>query len=491
MGKSVSSLTVLSDLFDDFALEGKVLVIGPVRVVTDTWPKEIIKWRHTAALNYTLIRVADDDPRLLAARTLARAKARANGLRGAEVEKYAQAAQTKRKHEILRELAASPSSIHYINREQVEWLVNLHGLKWPYRTVFIDESSSFKDHNSNRFKALAKVRRVPGLITRLHLLTASPAAESCMGLFSQIYLLDLGERLGKNITRYREEYFSYNKYSQQWKLREGAQDRILDKIKDITLVMRSKDYLSLEEPTVVPRYVSLSESQMVLYRRMEKESIVTLDDGTEIEAKTAAALSSKLLQMASGVLYETFMLLDQETEDMRKVRKVHHLHDAKIETLREIVESLDGEPLLVGYHHKSSFDRLMKAFPKAVAMDKEGRAIGPWNKRKIPLLLMHPQSGAHGLNMQDGGHNIVFFDLPWSYEYYDQFIGRLARQGQKNPVVVTPLIAVGTRDEDVFASLKKKEDAQERLFRTLKRLIRKFRREKLNEKRQHFSIDDL
>lgn len=248
-------------------------------------------------------------------------------------------------------------------------------------------------------------------------------------------------------------------------------------------MMKAEDYLDVDKPTIAPCLVKLSDEQLALYQSMEKNFFVTLPDGTDIEAETAAALSSKLLQMASGVLYETKMLGDWDTEDMKKVTKVHHLHDHKIEMLRQIVEESNGEPILVGYHFKSSLHRLMKAFPKATAMDREGKCLKAWNARKIPMLFIHPQSGGHGLNMQKGGHNLVFFDLPWSLELYLQLIGRLARQGQTNHVVVRLLLAAGTLDEFVFKSLSLKEDAQENLFKLLKRLIKKAKKalEKANE----------
>jgi SNF2-related domain/Helicase conserved C-terminal domain len=477
LGKTITSLTLIVDMIMSFEVE-KVLVIGPLKVATDTWPNEIRKWAHTAVLNHSLIRCDDDDPRVKAAGKAARTKARLSGSSQQEANSIAGKAETAMSEKIRAEKAMSPAGLHIINREQVEWLVNLHGKNWPYRMVIIDESSGFKDIQSHRFKALAKVRRVPGLITRMHLLTATPAAETYEHLFAQIYLLDLGQRLGKGITKYRRDYFNYNQYSRKHKLRDGCEEIILDKIKDICLVMKAEDYLQIEKPTIAPCMVHLADSQMSLYRQMEKEFFVTLPDGTDIEAETAAALSSKLLQMASGVLYETKFLEDWDTDDMKKVTKVHHLHDHKIEMLRQIVEESNGEPLLVGYHFKSSLNRLLKAFPKAVAMDREGKCLKAWNARKIPMLLIHPQSGGHGLNMQKGGHNLIFFDLPWSLELYLQLIGRLARQGQKNHVVVRPLIASGTLDEFVFKSLCKKEDAQEMLFTLLKLLIKKAKKQR-------------
>lgn len=471
LGKSVTSLTLVCDLLSEF-LTDKVLVVGPVRVMTDTWPTEIEKWEHTAPFNYTLIREDDDDPRLAQARARASAWARSEGVGGVDAQKVAQRAETKERERIRAELAHSKASIHFINREALEWLVNLHGPKWPYRTVILDESSSFKDHTVHRFKALAKVRNTPGLITRLHELTATPAAESYEGLFAQIYLLDRGDRLGKKITHYRNKYFTYNKWSRTYKLRPGGEEEILEKLKDICLVMKKQDYLPMVEPTIIEHPVHLSATQLALYKKMETDFIVTLPDGTVIESETAAALSSKLLQMASGVLYETRLLEDWDTGDMQKVKHVHHLHDHKIDTLKEIVESLDGEPVLVAYHFKSSLARLQKVFPKAVVMDKEGKAVKPWNAKKIPMMLVHPQSAGHGLNLQKGGHNLVLFDIPWSLELYLQLIGRLDRQGQMFPVVVRLLCAVDTLDEVVSKSLAAKNFNQEKFFSILRRLIK-------------------
>lgn len=482
LGKTVSSLTLIAWLLREITDE-KILVIGPVRVMTDTWPTEIALWQHTAHLSYTLIREDDDDPRLKAARAVDRRENPdrsferdmlvAQGMDEVEIlTKLGPTNETRARHAIRAELARSSTNIHFINKEQLEWLVNLHKGNWPYRTVIIDEVSLFKDHSTHVFKALAKVRRTPGLITRLHGLTATPAAETYEHLWTLMYLLDLGERLGKKISWYRERYFTYNKWSMKFKLRPDAEQEILAKVSDVCLVMKAEDYLDLEKPTIIQKPVHLTERQMDMYRKLETDFLVTLDDGTQIEAENAAALSGKLLQMSSGVLYETAMVGDWETEDMKKVTKVHHLHDHKIETLKEIVESLQGEPVLVAYHFKSSLDRLRKAFPKAVVMDREGKCVKDWNARKIPILLIHPKSGGHGLNLQHGGHNLVFFDLTWSLELYLQLIGRLARQGQKHPVVVQLLVAIGTLDEAVCNAIYGKEAGQDTLFAILKRLIR-------------------
>lgn len=486
LGKTVTTATLIADLILELDNESATLVIGPKRVMADTWPTEFRKWRHLVPFSTALIREEDDDPRvragaakdrkIAAERAWERELLEARGVPEADIRKQLGLTnETEVRHKIRGEMARLRRSVHFINREQVEWLVNFWGPRWPYRTVIIDESSSFKDHKTERFKALAKVRRTPGLITRLHELTATPAAETYEHLFGQLYLMDLGKRLGKNITAYRNEYFIANKWTHEYTLRPNAEEAILDKIKDICLVMKADDYLKVDKPTIVPHKLHLSRAVMEIYETMKSEFVVTLPGGAEVEAETAAALSGKLQQIASGVLYETFKLQDWETGDVKKVKRVHHIHDEKIEALKEIVEALQGKPVVVLYHLKSSLDRLKKFFPKAVVLDKDGKCVKPWNAGKIPMLLIHPQSGAHGLNLQKGGHNMVFFDIPWSLEQYLQAIGRLARQGQLHPVVVKLLIAVGTVDELVYAALSAKEDAQAKLFIMLKRLIREYR----------------
>lgn len=493
LGKTVSSLTVIADLISAFAPEtdGPTLVIGPLRVVIDTWPAEIAAWQHTAWMSHTLIRVPEDDPRLVAARALDRkaSKDRAferdllkvNGKIEKEIlRELGHTHETKAGHKIMAELAQQRTSIHFINREQVEWLVYFWKGSWPYRTVFVDESSGFKDHRTDRFKALAKTRGTPGLIQRLHILTATPAAETYEHLFAQIYLLDQGKRLGRNITAFRDEHFTYNKWSQRHVLRKGQEEAILEKIKDICLVMRAKDYLKRDEPTIIPHYVQLDQIHLDRIKRLERDFVVDLPDGTVVEAKTAAILSSMLLQMASGTVYETLLLEDWDTDDLRKVKRVHDLHDHKIEALKEIYEEAQtqGEPLLVAYYFKSSLAKLRKAFPKAEVIDDAGKYQKRWNAGKIPMLLIHPQSAGHGINLQHGGHILVFYDIIYSLEQYLQTIGRIDRQGQLKKVLVYLLIAAGTRDMDAFKDLQQKRDAQEGLFRILKRLIAEYRKKK-------------
>lgn len=487
LGKTVTSLTLIAWLLREPTNE-KILVVGPVRVMTDTWPTEIGLWEHLAHMNYTLIRESDKDPRLTPARARDRKQEferafdrdmlKSKGLSEAEIqEALGPTHETLERHAIRADLARSPTNIHFINKEQLEWLVNFYKGKWPYRTVIIDEVSLFKDHSTHVFKALAKVRRTPGLITRLHGLTATFAAESIEHVWTLIYLLDLGDRLGKNITAFRNQWFTHNKWTRKYEPRPNAEEEILGKISDVCLVMKAKDYLKMDEPLVIRKPVVLAAHEMAIYRELETELVVSIGDSV-IEAETAAGLTGKLTQIASGVLYETTMEGDFEVEDLVKVTKVHHIHDHKIETLREIRDSLPGKTLLVAYHFKSSLARLKKAFPKAVVMDKDGKCVKDWNAGKIPMLLIHPKSGGHGLNLQHGGHNLVFFDLTWSLELYLQLVGRLARQGQKYPVVVQLLTAIGTIDELICEGLVNKELTQEKLFSILKSLIKRLMRRK-------------
>lgn len=487
LGKSIISLSTIMELVARDEID-HVLVIAPVRVARETWPTEVGLWRHTAPLTYVHIRQEDVVDAVNAAGQAERKLIKqeleeklswegvtrdqikqnvAEAMKGLTAkERVEKARLTASRAAVRRHFRDNPATIHIINREQVEWLIDSWGKGFPYQGIIIDESSSLKDHNTGRFKALKRVRP---LIKRMHQLTATPAAETYLHLFAQIYLLDQGERFGRHITHFREEYFNYNQYSREYKLRPGAAERIAEKISDICLTMKAEQYLNLAKPVMIMDRIIMPDDQIALYRQMEAEYVISLKDGSEVEAETAAALSQKLLQMASGVVYET-VLEDVGNGDFKKRRIVHPLHDHKIEKLATIVEEAHGEPILVAYWHDASLARLKKAFPKAVAMDKQGSCIKPWNAGKIPMLLVHPQSAAHGLNLQHGGRRIVFFDIPWSLELYLQLIGRLARQGQKNIVMVHHLIAAGTLDEVVIEALSTKNDAQEYLFTLLKRI---------------------
>lgn len=462
MGKSVTAGTYATDyLLDRWESEEKVLIVGPIAVVTQSWPDEFRTWKHLACWPFTVLREDDTDP------------ATADRLRLARKEKREGAERVAIRHDLAR----SRTRIHMISFEGIEWLVDVWKRKWPYKLVIVDESSMLKSHASKRFDALAMVRR-EDLIDRMVLLTATPAAEGYIGLWSQTYLLDLGDAFGKDMKRYTDEFFSQNRYTFKWTLRPNAEPEILKRIAPMATIRKRADHFNVTEPTMIYRRIVMSDAEMVLYKAMEKESVLRLGD-TTIEADTAAALCQKLSQMASGVLYETRLSepegydpdLYDEAPDLIEERIVHSIHDRKIEMLREIVDEL-GTNLLVSYQHRSSLDRLKKAFPKAVQWDKTGKSKAPWNAGKIQMLLMHPKSGGHGQNLQKGGHVVVFFDIPWSREQFVQLIGRLDRQGQQHPVSVILMVAANTVDERIAKAQEQKRDMEEALFDMLRRLIR-------------------
>jgi SNF2 family DNA or RNA helicase len=474
LGKTVTAGTLLYDLIVNGS-EDKILVLGPIAVIATSWPDEFRRWRHLAALNFTVLREDDDDPRIKEAGRLARRA----GTSPAE-------AMTAMRRKIRHELANSPAQIHLANFEAIEWLGEFWGRDWPYRVVIVDEASLLKSHSSARWNMLKRFRLTPGYITRMHLLTGTPASEGIEPFFPLTFLLDCGKRFGKFITHYREKYFVQNKYSFKLKVREGAVEEVLAKIADITTLRRRQDYFNVNEPLIVQRRVTMRPSETELYETMQSEFIVKLPDGKEIEAETAAALSQKLAQMASGVLYETSLEApegydpdsDEERPDLVKVRRVHSIHDHKIEMLKQIFDEMQGSPVLVAYQHRSSIDRLVKAFPDGVKWDKSGKSKAPWNAGRIKKLFMHPKSGGHGQNLQQGGSTIVFFDIPWSRDQFAQLIGRLDRQGQTNDVTVFLLVTAGTIDETMAKAQQEKKDAEEEVFKVLRRMIGKQRRQK-------------
>jgi len=477
MGKCAIILTLIANLILRGSFQGPVLVVAPLRVARATWPTEIRLWKQSAGLDFTLIRAEDSDPDIHAIYREAYArryeKERAAGEEPKVAARYAaryaapfrlRAKELQRQRQTLNRKA----DIHIINIEALQWLVDFWehrgcttGQTWPYKMVVLDESSKFKDHTTNRFKALSKC--LPR-IKRLHQLTASPATEGYEQLFAQIFLLDRGERLGRSITAYRQKYFHKidlrtgqvnprSKYG-KWVLKKGADEAIGEKIADICLVMKQEDHkdeLGDLEWQSLKRPIVLDPTLMKNIEDFQKTFILKLDD-IRIEALNSAALFNKLLQATSGAVY------DEE-------RNVVPVHNEKIEALRELKDELQGKPLLVGYWFQSSKDRLRKAFPEMVFMDKAGRAVDKWNRGEIGLLGMQAAGTAHGLNMQKGpGHDLCWFDLCWSAELYEQMIGRLARQGQRNITRVHHLLCLGTADEIVYQCLQDKQEGQRRLF---------------------------
>lgn len=413
LGKTAICLTLVKYWAHDTMELGKCLVIAPPRVAHDTWPRELKKWDHLQDLKYVTL----------------------NGTPKQRLEKLQQEAD-----------------VYLISRDLVAWIVELYGAKWPFDTVIIDELSSFKSHTSKRFKFL---RRVRPLMKRVIGLTGTPASNGYMDLWAQIFLLDRGDRLGKTITEFRRTYFDALHFPSftDYRIRKGATDAIDDRIRDICLSMAARDYLSLKEPTFIDREVDLEANELSLYKRMERQALIEIGD-TVVVARTAAVVSGKLLQLANGAVYD---------EEKRAI----HVHDRKLEALDELIEEAKGEPVLVFYSFKSDYDRILKRIPAARKLETE-KDIADWNAKQIKVLVAHPASAGHGLNLQDGGSIIIWFGLPWSLELYQQANARLFRQGQTEPVRIYHLLTAGTWDENVKKALADKDMTQANLLDALK-----------------------
>lgn len=349
------------------------------------------------------------------------------------------------------------ADIYIINRENVDWLVNRSGLPFDYDMVVIDELSSFKSHRAKRFKSLMKVRP---LVKRIVGLTGTPSSNGLMDLWAEFRLLDMGQRLGRFIGRYREDYFVPDKRNQQivfsYKPRPGAEEAIYRQISDITISMKNTDYLKLPELVTNEISVKLSQNEMDYYQTLQRELVLPLE-GQEIDAVNAAALSNKLLQMAGGAVYG-------------ENGAVVQMHDRKLDALEDLIEAATGKPVLVAYWFKHDLERILNRFP-AEKLDSAG-SIKRWNEGKIPLAVIHPASAGHGLNLQAGGSTLVWFSLTWSLELYQQTSARLWRQGQKNTVVIHHIITKDTIDEDVIRSLKRKDKTQTALIEAVKARIK-------------------
>jgi len=417
LGKTVITLTALDDLLYDYFDAGKALIIAPLRVARDTWPTEIEKWDHTRGLSYA-VAVGTADERLQALRKNA--------------------------------------DITIINRENIDWLVNKSHYPWDFDTVIIDELSSFKSHQSKRFKALRK--KLPK-IDRIVGLTGTPSPNGLIDLWAQYRLIDGGERLGKCIGRYRDNFFEPDKRNQErvfsYKPRAGAEKHIYRAIEDITLSMQTSDHLVLPPLTITQTDVKMSAAELEKYNRLEAEMVLELEGEEAITAVSAAALAGKLCQLASGAIYKN--------ED----HEYSEIHDRKLDALEDVIEAANGKPVLVAYWFKHDLERLMKRFPKAKRIDSS-KAIKAWNSGEIEIGLIHPASAGHGLNLQAGGSHLVWFSLTWSLELYQQTNARLYRQGQKNPVVIQHLVTKGTLDERVMKALATKDATQTALITAVK-----------------------
>lgn len=424
LGKTVCTLTAVSELMHEYFDVEKVLVVAPKRVAENTWMDERDEWEHLEHLKLSLV--------------LGNAAERAAAL-------------------------AREADIYITNRENVVWLVEYCGRKWPFDMVVIDESSSFKSHQAKRFKALKKVRP---FFRRIVELTGTPAPNGLLDLWSQVYLLDGGERLGRTITAYRDKYFRPGQrngnivYSYALKSPK-AEKEIYEKISDICISMKSEEYLQLPEKIYSEFKVTMTDEAGKRYRELEKELILSVGE-QEISASTAAVLSNKLLQMANGAVYD-------------EGKEVVHIHDEKIHALAEIREFSEGKNMLVMYQYQHDRIRLKEAFANARELKTSGD-MHDWNQGKIKMALLHPASAGHGLNLQHGGNIVVWFGLTWSLELYLQANKRLHRPGQKETVLIYHIISRGTVDEDVMEALKAKNVGQEGMMEAVRARIEKYRK---------------
>ncbi|MGC2873096.1 SNF2-related protein [Ihubacter sp. mB4P-1] len=414
LGKSVITLTALFDLILDQFIIGKVLVIAPLRVARDTWPSEIQKWDHLKGLKYSVVV-------------------------GTAAER--KAALTKQ------------ADIYIINRENVDWLVNKSGIPFQFDMIVIDELSSFKSYQAKRFKSLLKVRPY---VKRIVGLTGTPSSNGLMDLWAEFRVLDLGQRLGRYITHYRNAYFTPDKRNAEiifsYKPLPGAEDQIYKRVGDITISMKSCDYLKLPECVINEVPVYMSEKEQDVYDRFRDDMVAKIK-GKEIDAVNAAVLSGKLLQMANGAVY------DDEKNSLL-------IHDRKLDALEDLIEGANGKPVLVAYWYQHDAGRIKSRFD--VREIKTSKDIADWNNGDIPVAIIHPASAGHGLNLQTGGSTLIWFGLTWSLELYQQTNARLHRQGQTNTVIIHHIIAKGTIDENVMKALRQKEKIQNALINAVK-----------------------
>lgn len=424
LGKTVSTLTAIADLIYNRFQVCKVLVIAPKKVAEATWSKEVEKWDHLQMLRVSTV--------------LGSAAKRIRAL-------------------------ATPADLYVINRENISWLVDYYRNDWPFDMVVLDESSSFKNPQAKRFKALKLVR---SRIKRIVELTGTPAPNGLMDLWAQIYLLDGGARLGKTITGYRERYFQPDARNAQqvfsYKPKKTADQTVHGLISDICISMKAEDYLQLPDLVSVTVPVKLAPAAQKAYDRMEKEMLLEIDDET-IDAGSAAVLSNKLLQLCNGAIYDT-------------MHGIHVVHDCKLTAFLELMEGLAGKPALVFYAFQHDRDRILSALAGSglrVRQYGKPQDADDWNAGKIDILLAHPASTAYGLNLQQGGNHVIWYGLTWSLELYQQANKRLHRQGQTEKVIVHNLIVENGMDVDVMQALEGKADTQDALMHALKARIAK------------------
>lgn len=398
-------------------------MVAPLRVAEDTWTKESAKWDHLQGLR--VVRVLGSQAQRICA-------------------------------------LETDADIYCINRENIPWLVKYYGTDWPFDGVVLDELSSFKSPSSKRFKAMRKVRP---LIKHIVGLTGTPSPNGLIDLWAQIYLLDQGKRLGRTLTEYRNRYFNPGRRNgyvvYDWVPKDGAEDEIYRRISGICISMKACDYLKLPERVDVVRTVKLDDEAQTAYTEMEKEAVLELGPNEIVDAGTAAVVSGKLLQIANGAVYD-------------ENGKTHIIHESKLDTLEDVIEAVNGRPVLVFYAYQHDLERIMQRFPQARKL--EGSAeIDAWNRGEIPILLAHPAGAGHGLNLQAGGNHIVWFGLTWSLELYQQANARIYRQGVKGErVTITHLVTEGTIDEDVMRVLDGKATRQDALLEAVKARVEKY-----------------
>jgi SNF2 family DNA or RNA helicase len=452
MGKTVIVLTAIAAQKEDGWRE-RTLLVAPLRVAMTTWPNEIGEWGHTRSLTYTVVRAFGNEPEVRESREMSRAVCRRFGFNAGAVQRISERAARRGEERVRERLLREKTDIHIINREAVPWLVKKWGKRWPYTRIVYDEASGLRDHTTERVKALVAARKN---VISFWELTGTPAPETYIDLFPQIYLLDQGQRFGKSLGKFRARYFDHNVYARKYEIKEGSADRIIDAIGDIALVMKAEDYLPVNHPIVTDRMVEMTEEQSAAYTEFEENLVLELDE-LDIVAETAAALSQKLLQYASGAVYD-------------ENKNVHPIHDHKLAELQDIISEAQGSPVLVAYWFKSSLARLKAMFPQGRTIGKTGQAQADWTAGKIPVMFVHPASEGHGLNLQYGGHILVFFDIPYSLELYLQIIGRIARQGQKKVPLIIHLVTRGTVDAGIVPLLRGKKRVQDYLLNRVKRL---------------------
>lgn len=414
LGKTVIALSAIWDLAFDFFEVSKVLVVAPLRVARDTWPAEIEKWEHLKYMTYSVVV-------------------------GTEEER--------------RQALLKKALVYIINRENVDWLVSKSGVPFRFDMVVIDELSSFKSHTSKRFKSLLKVRPQ---VKRIVGLTGTPSGNSLMDLWAEFRLLDMGKRLGRYISHYREAFFEPDKRNQMmvfsYKPRPGAAREIYQRIGDMTISMKSLDFLPMPKLIMNEVRVKLSQEEKKVYDNLRKKMALSIEE-TEIDAANAAALSGKLLQMANGAVY------DDERNPIR-------IHDRKLDALEDLVEAANGKPVLIAYWFKHDLARMKERL--SIREIRSSSDIIDWNAGRIPVAAIHPASAGHGLNLQAGGSVLIWFGLTWSLELYQQTNARLWRQGQKHTVIIEHIVTEGTIDEQVMRALQSKNKTQEALIAAVK-----------------------